>query len=363
MKPFRLAAAAILCSFVTYLAAQEPAAPAATKLTPAEAKEKLEKLGLKVSTSGVTMPVEQEFYKSMRDLEVVRKSFLAAEKEFALTEADATKIEKAITQLKAQYVQLNATMTGRSLPANEHNRIVGMINATQGQVSLLIEQLEKQQDKVKAARGKAGEAREAYVTKVLAARNAADKVGIAWDKVSSDPEAMAALAKVAEVLMKTIPPKASGTFTLNEKQLAQFEQKILSESIKLTEDGGTFLVSVLINGTHTKEMVVDSGATCISLPFLMAKEMGLEPASGDRKVRVSLADGSEVDGFLKTIPTVRVGKFTCDDVECIVLSPVAIKAPPLLGMSFLGNFKFEIDKNKAELKMVKIDAETATPKK
>ena len=136
----------------------------------------------------------------------------------------------------------------------------------------------------------------------------------------------------------------------------------MSESIKLTEDSGTFLVSVLIDGKHTQEMVVDSGATSISLPFAMAKEMGLEPNSGDRKVRVQLADGSEVDGFLKTIPTVRVGKFTVDDVECIVLSPAAVKAMPLLGMSFLGNFKFEIDKNRAELKMVKIDAETGAKK-
>jgi aspartyl protease family protein len=363
MPSFRFAAAAILCSFVSYLAAQEPAVPDTAKLTPAQAKETLEKLGLKISASGVVMPAEQEFYKSMRDIDVVRKSYLTAEKEHTATEAEASKIEKGITQLKSQYVQMNAAMAGGNLPVNEHNRLVGAIRATGAQVSLLLDQLEKAQDKVKAARGKAGEAREAYVTKVLAARNVADKVGIAWDKISSDPEATAALAKVSEVLMKTIPAKPSGTFALNEKQLAQFEQKILSETIKLTEDGGTFLVSVLINGTHTKEMVVDSGSTSISLPFALAKEMGLEPNSGDRKVRVTLADGSEVDGYLKTIPTVRVGKFTCDDVECIVLSPAAIKAPPLLGMSFLGNFKFEIDKNKAELKMVKIDSDTATPKK
>lgn len=362
MPYFRLAATAFLFCSVTFLMADDPAPPAASNLTPAQAKETLEKLGLKVSASGVVMPAEQDFYKTMRDLEGVRKSYLAAEKEHAATEAEATKIEKGITQLKAQYVQMNAAMAGGNLPVNEHNRLVGAIRATGAQVSLLIDQLEKAQEKVKAARGKSGEAREAYVTKVLAARNAADKVGIAWEKVSSDPEGIAALAKVAEVLKKTIPPKASPTYTLNEKQLSLLEQKILSETIKLTDDGGTFLVSVLIDGKHTKEMVVDSGASAISLPFAMAKEMGLEPTSGDRKVRVSLADGSEVEGFLKTIPTVRVGKFTVEDVECVVLSPVAVKAPPLLGMSFLGNFKFEIDKNRAELKMVKIDQETGAKK-
>ncbi len=362
MPFFRLVAAATVLCFVTFLAADEPAAPAAEAQTPAQAKEILEKLGLKISATGVVMPAEQEFYKSMSELEAVRKKFVAAEKEYHAAEADSAKIENTITQGKAQLVQMNAAIAGGKLQPAEHNRLVGLINATVGQIDLVIGQLEKHQDKVKAARGKSGEAREAYITKILAARNAADKVGIAWEKVSSDPEGTAALAKVAEVLKKTIPPKASATFTLNEKQLALLEQKILSESIKLTDDGGTFLVSVLINGTHTKEMVVDSGATAISLPFAMAKEMGLEPDSGDRKVRVSLADGSEVEGYLKTIPSVRVGKFIVEDVECIVLSPVAIKAPPLLGMSFLGNFKFEIDKNRAELKMVKIDQETGAKK-
>ncbi len=359
---FRFFAATFAITFVSLLNADEPEAPAASTLTPAQAKETLEKLGLKISTTSVVMPAEQEFFKSMSEIEVVRKKYLAAEKEHVAVEGETTKIEKGIEQLKAQYVQMNAAIAGGNLPVDQHNRLVGAIRATGAQVSLMIDQLEKAQEKVKAARGKSGEAREVYITKILAARNAADKVGIAWEKVSSDPEGVAALAKVAEVLKKTIPPKASPTYTQNERQLSLLEQKILSETIKLTEDGGTFLVSVLIDGKHTKELVVDSGSTSISLPYEMAKEMGLEPESGDRKIKVQLADGSLVDAFEKNIPSVRVGKFTVENVDCIVLSPVAIKAPALLGMSFLGNFKFEIDKNKAELKMVKIDQEVA-PKK
>lgn len=365
MQFFRIAQVAIVLSFVSLLMAAEaetPAAPAPAEMTPAQAKETLEKLGLKVSATSVTMPAEQNYYKSMSELEAVRKKYLAAEKEHAAVDAESSKIEQGITQLKARYVQMNAAMATANLPANEHNQMIGAIKATGAQISLLIDQLEKSQEKAKASRGKAGEAREAYITKILAARNAADKVGIAWEKIASDANGTAALAKVSEVLKKSIPPKASPSFTMNEKQLALLEQKILSETIKLTEDGGTFLVSVLIDGKHTQELVVDSGSTSISLPYEMAKEMGLEPESGDRKIKVQLADGSLVDAFEKTIPSVRVGKFTVENVEAIVLSPVAVKAPPLLGMSFLGNFKFEIDKNRAELKMVKIDQEAA-PKK
>ena len=170
MRSFRVVAATVVACFVSFLLAEEPAAPAAGGPSPSQAKETLEKLGLRVSASGVVMPVEQEFYKSMSELEVVRKKYLAAEKEHVLVDGETVKIEKAITQLKAQHVQMNATMAGGRLPAAEHNRMVGMINATGGQISLLIDQLEKAQDKVKAARGKAGEAREAYITKILAAQ-------------------------------------------------------------------------------------------------------------------------------------------------------------------------------------------------
>jgi clan AA aspartic protease (TIGR02281 family) len=122
------------------------------------------------------------------------------------------------------------------------------------------------------------------------------------------------------------------------------------------------LVTVTVNGKHRQEMTVDSGATSISLPYAMAKELGMEPKSTDPKVTCVLADGSEVEGTRSTINSVRVGKFTVDAVECVVLSREAVNATPLLGMSFLGNFKFEIDKQKSELRMVKVDSGDAPPK-
>lgn len=70
------------------------------------------------------------------------------------------------------------------------------------------------------------------------------------------------------------------------------------------------------------------------------------------------ADGSEVPGYLKKIDSVRVGKFTVENVECVVLHALAVWAPALLGMSFLGHFKFELDSSRSELKMVKVDIDT-----
>jgi aspartyl protease family protein len=96
----------------------------------------------------------------------------------------------------------------------------------------------------------------------------------------------------------------------------------------------------------------------------MAKEFGMEPTSQDEKVTVSLADGSEIPATRKKIDSLRVGKFIVENVDCVVLDASAPKATPLLGMSFLGKFKFELDKQKSELRMVKVDSgeDDAKPK-
>jgi aspartyl protease family protein len=58
--------------------------------------------------------------------------------------------------------------------------------------------------------------------------------------------------------------------------------------------------------------------------------------------------------------TVRVGKFTVDNVECAVLGDEAVSAEPLLGMSFLEHFKFEIDSSAKKLTMVKVSGTDGT---
>src|SRR5262249_22324829 len=106
----------------------------------------------------------------------------------------------------------------------------------------------------------------------------------------------------------------------------------------------------------------DSGASMISLPDKMARDMGIKAEAEGMPVRVSLADGRQVPAMMIKLDSVKVGKFTVQDVECCVLSPEARDAPPLLGMSFLGQFKFEVDTDQAELKLVKVDSGEPVPK-
>jgi len=328
-------------------------------LSPAEAKASLESAGFKVNTFGVSLPQEADFAKEMKELLNLRKTLLTAEKELMAAEGELERIKLTVTGLKAKSVEMNAALAGGGLDISTHNKLVGALNAMSGQVDLLIDQQSRSTEKIKAARGNANEARETYVEKVLATRALADRVSHQWEKAAADPQQQLAIEKVNEVLNKKLALRPSVAFAIAERQLQGIEEKVLSETIKLNNDNGTLWVSVMINGKHTQEMVLDSGATTISLPFTMAKEMGVEPTSSDTEIVVSLADGSEVPGYLKKLASVRVGKFTVENVDCVVLDQRAIRAPALLGMSFLGQFKFELDSNRAELKMVKVDVDAA----
>lgn len=333
-------------------------------LTAAQAKAALEAAGFKVSVTGISLQAEADFAKQVRDILIVRKTFLNVEKELAATEGELDLIEAQMNALKAEEIKLNAALAAGGLNVENHNRLVGALNAIAGQLDLGLQQKGKAGDKVKQARAKANESREAYIEKLLAVRTEADKVQQLWSKASTDAKNQAALNKVNEVLKKGITFKPTPVFTSAERQLASYEDKVLSENIKLRDDGDSLWASVVINGKHTKEFVVSSGSAYIGIPFTMAKEMGLEPAGSDQEISLVMADGRELPGYLKKATSIRVGKFIVEDVEVVVLDQQAIAANPVLGMSFLGNFKFELDKARAALKMVKIDSEVqGAPKK
>jgi clan AA aspartic protease (TIGR02281 family) len=94
-----------------------------------------------------------------------------------------------------------------------------------------------------------------------------------------------------------------------------------TDRIPLTKDGGIYWLDVTFNGTTTRKLAYDTGASSILLPAGMAAEIGLKPRKGDESVLVQVADGSTVPARVTTIASVKVGRFTARDVEATVLPP------------------------------------------
>ena len=98
--------------------------------------------------------------------------------------------------------------------------------------------------------------------------------------------------------------------------------------------GGHFFTLGQINGKST-QMVVDTGATAVSMAANEAQRMGLDYKSGEQ-IQMSTANGV-VPGWHIKLSSVRVGDVTVHNVDAVVSSgsmPVV-----LLGNSFLTHFQ------------------------
>jgi aspartyl protease family protein len=328
---------------------------------PADARATLEDAGLKVTTGGLSLPEEVELGKSVRELAKQKKAMMGADREVYAAQRELNSLREQLHELDLQHTNLSAELTTVTDTVS-NNRIVGALNATRGQMRQLLEQSNQSTDRLKEARKKASEIRESYVQDVLSMRAKADEVTQQWARLAEDAAITAALERVNSALGAKFALKPSSSFTANMKQLKTMEDAVSSEAIKLENEGNSLWVTVMVNGKHTKRMIVDSGASTISLPDRMVRDMGIENLSSGMPIRVSLADGRVVPATLIKLGSVRVGKFTVEDVECCVLGPEAPDAPPLLGMSFLGQFKFEVDAQQAELKLVRVDSGEPAPK-
>jgi aspartyl protease family protein len=335
---------------------------AADELT--DAKDALAKQGVRVLTTGLALANEPELSKEMGKAAGLKKALLDAGKAQAAAEQSRAKGELAQTNLRKQQIALSAQLA--KVNPNDvalNNKLVGALQALEGQFILAEKEIARLGEQVKTARGKTNDAREAYVQFILDARKLANQIAADYETKAATGDVQAALEKLNKAAGKQYKLEPSAGFTANVRRLKALEDTVLSESIPITGDADLPKVSAFIDGKYQTEMVVDSGSSVVMLPWAVAAKYGLKPTDKDPQIKLVLADGREIDGWAKVIPSLRVGKFEVDKVECAVLGEDAIKAEPLLGMSFLRHFKFELDTNAKTLTMVKVaGAEVPPPK-
>jgi aspartyl protease family protein len=112
-------------------------------------------------------------------------------------------------------------------------------------------------------------------------------------------------------------------------------------SVTLIPDGsGHHWASGTINGRSIR-LLVDTGATVVSLPAAFAKSAGIDYTKGQRGT-VQTANGANV-AWRVTLDSVSVGDITLHQVGAVVLESGLDTA--LLGMSFLSRTEMKRDAN------------------
>ncbi len=104
-------------------------------------------------------------------------------------------------------------------------------------------------------------------------------------------------------------------------------------------------------------MIFDTGASLTTISAKLASRIGLKPKTADPTVQLKTADGTVVEAKRLVIPSVRVGKFTVQNVECAVMPAGKGDVAPLLGQTFFKHFKVEFSAEACRLSLKKLDTD------
>lgn len=113
------------------------------------------------------------------------------------------------------------------------------------------------------------------------------------------------------------------------------------------DEDALVIVPATLCGREKGFLVVDTGATTVTISPAMVDVLGLSDRLGER-IRVVLAEGSQAAARELVLPRLRVFGAEARDVKAVVLSEPATGIDGLLGLSFLNRFDYRIDRNAKE---------------
>ena len=325
-----------------------------------KATEILKDIGIRQSGKNLSPLSTASISRAVVGLTKEKRQLRLLNKDWKAAAAKLNGVRAQIRQLRVQDGELNlqlAKVTPGDVTSN--NRLVAMINGGRAKRKLLTEESEAGQKVVQEKRIALSEAESAYAETVLAIRDDFESAKTKLADAIRDPKVKIALG-VMHRNFETPDPKtvtASTILATLEKRIQHVEEEIFSESIPLeVGKNGSLRVDVIV-GSKTTRMTVDSGSSFVTLPALAAQQLGVTVPEGAPDLRLVLADGREIRAKFVQLPRVRVGKFEAENVRAAVLEANAVNAEPLLGMSFLSNFKFEINAVEKTLKLLRVNSE------
>ncbi len=106
--------------------------------------------------------------------------------------------------------------------------------------------------------------------------------------------------------------------------------------------GGNFLVDTVLDGRVKARLMLDTGASFITLTEEIGRKLGVATYSDSAELPFNTAGGEEWMPVI-ALSKVSIGTATTQLVEASINSHIK-GIDGLLGMSFLGDFRFEIDR-------------------
>jgi clan AA aspartic protease (TIGR02281 family) len=350
-------ARAVLVASTAVVAPVAAFGPAAALAVAADAKDPLADKGLTKSGTAYVLPDEAAVLDGMKAL---RDAKAAADKEVkarTVLDGQMDAKQKILKDSDKQWHELETRLPLVTKPEAKNGIIVRMnrLVADHKQALIALKDLEEQAGKLSVS------AKTKFVDDLMTLNAKAAAASAKYAAVAADAGVKAAVDKANITANPKLAVGPSPAFAAAVDELKKWRGAIDSEAIPLRAEHGTFTVDVLVNGEQFA-MGVDTGASTISLTAEAADKLKLVPTDNDPTVKMRLADGSVIEGREMNLATVRVGRFTVENVRCVVLQSGLQGAPLLLGGSFLNHFIVKLDPAKRQLQLTEIKAAGSKPK-
>ncbi len=336
--------------------AQDAASPKYSSEVVAKAEKILAAANLRQSGKAIQSTDTADIGRAISGLARVRRELKLLDDDWRAVEKQLHMMDEEVKRLNVQFGELSLQLARLNADVRTRDQLVGLINAGIARSKLIEGEKTSVKERLAGKRSVLNAAETDYAETVLAIRSDYQKLKLELDERLLTPEVQIAL-KVMHANFET--PEgltAEKILTSIDKRIQRIEQEVFSETIKLDVVNQSLYVNVVVGRVPTR-MVVDSGASLISLPSKTAADLGIVVPEDAPEMRLILADGREIPARGVTLARVRVGEFEAENVDAAVLDASATDAEPLLGMSFLGNFKFEIDMAEKSLKMLRVKTE------
>lgn len=321
----------------------------------AKAEKVLADAGLRRSGQGIVATDLAQVTRAIAALSKPRRALAAAIQQQRRSEQLVAQVEAEIQATDLQTNELNIRLAQPNIDVRTNNRLVAMINTSRTKLGQLKDRQQMLQDQVGKDRRAVLEAKTEYADAIRAVRQDFNELQAAMEQSIDDPQVSIACKVFAAEYDTPAEIDIGYLLAATDRKLREWEKEITEEAITLqVNPQGSLTLDVTI-GQQRIEMVLDSGASMIILPARLAEQVGVEVPADAGRVRLMLADGSEIPARRVMLEHVRVGPFEAQQVAAAVVQADRNAAPALLGMSFLENFKFEIDKANRTLKLLEVN--------
>jgi aspartyl protease family protein len=154
-----------------------------------------------------------------------------------------------------------------------------------------------------------------------------------WIVISASISALRLVPQLSDMSGQSAANTSSTTAKAKPPEHAMLAKPAGPRLVSIAADSkGHHTVFASIDGVRVR-MLVDTGASIVTLTMSDALNLGLKPKPEDFKVPFNTANG-RVHGARVLLPMLGIGEITIDRVEAVILPREALSVS-LLGQSFL----------------------------